>query len=88
MNAEEKPKQLNLFVFIALMGTSTVALSSKLFFRNIVTDVFAYVLEISILLIFSYYFIVFLKNALSSKSFLHELKNPKTANLYSSIPNF
>lgn len=79
-------KKLNLFLFISLMGSSTLALASKLFFSNLYFAVFSYILELGIIIFFVYYFILFLISLFHWKEMSESLKNPKIANLYSAIP--
>jgi len=43
-------EKLSLVIFIALMGTSTLALTSNLIFNNFLTDAFSYILELSIII--------------------------------------
>jgi len=76
----------NLIIFIALMGSSTVALASKTIFNNILTNTFSYLLEVFIIIIFLFYFLKFIAHILRKKDFIKNLKNPLKSNLYSSIP--
>ncbi|HHE76616.1 MAG TPA: hypothetical protein ENL27_01375 [Candidatus Parcubacteria bacterium] len=77
--------QLNLITFIALMGTSALSLATYLLFPFIPAKVFSYILEISILLIFSFYLLKFFKHICEGDIFISNLKNPMVANLYSAI---
>jgi len=80
-----KNTNLNLVTFIALMGSSALALASKLIFNNILTDVFSYVIEISVIALFLFYLPLFVIH-IKKKEFSENLKNPMKSNLYSSIP--
>ena len=79
-------KKLNLVVFIALMGTSALALASKLIFNNILTDAFSYLLEIGVMLVFSFQFSKFLIHIFERGDFIENLRNPLKSNLYSAVP--
>lgn len=79
-------KALNLPVFIALMGTSALALTTKMIFDSPITDAFSYLLEISVMVIFIVHFLRFITHLIERGDFLDNLKNPQKSNLYSAIP--
>lgn len=81
-----KKINLNLIVFIALMGTSALALSTKLIFSNILTNAFSYLLEIFVIIFFLIHFSKFILHIFEKKGFTENLKNPAKSNLYSAIP--
>ncbi len=80
---EMKKVQIDLSMFVALMGTLTLAISSKLIFDNSISNSFAYLLEISSILIYTIYFFKFLIHVFN-KSFVEALKDPSKSSLYSS----
>ena len=79
-------EKLSLVIFIALMGTSTLALTSNLIFNNFLTDAFSYILELSIIIVFLFYFSKFVVHIFKKKDFVENLRDPLKSNLYSSIP--
>ncbi len=79
-------KPLNLIVFVALMGTSALALASQIIFQNTFFHFLAVGLEIGVILVFLYYFILLLEHIFLWKGFLENIKNPAKANLYSAMP--
>jgi len=81
-----KEKKLNLIIFIALMGTSALALVTQMIFNNIYAQIFSYILEIGVIFIFLFYLMVFLNHLIKRKNFWENLKNPLKSNLYSAVP--
>ncbi len=78
-------KQFNPIIFIALMGTSALALASDFVLKNTFLAFFAPLLSFGVLFVFLWNYYVFLKHFFS-KNFRESLKNPKKANLYSAMP--
>ncbi len=82
----EKFFEFNLIVFVALMGSSALALASKLFFNNFFLNSFSVLLELGIIIIFSWFFLIFLKNIFFNfNSVKKDLKNPLKSNLFPSV---
>ncbi len=79
-------KSLNLIVFIALMGTSALALASQLLFSAKIFHWLAFLLEVSVIIIFLYYFILLLEHIYNWNNFIDNIKNPAKTNLYSAMP--
>ena len=79
-------KPLNLIVFIALMGTSALALASQMIFQKGFFHWWAIILELGIIIVFAYYFILFLEQIFTWKEFKTNSQNPTKANLYSAMP--
>ncbi len=69
------------------MGTSALALSSKIIFNNnVLANMFSYLLEISVIFMFLLYFLKFIIHIFEKKDLVENLKNPIKSNLYSAIP--
>lgn len=79
-------KALDLTAFIALMGTSALALTTRLIFRHPLADAFSYLLELSVIAIFLVHFSRFMDHLIERGDFLDNLKNPQKSNLYSAVP--
>jgi len=79
-------KPVNPMIFIALMGTSALALASGLIFDNPVMTTFSVVLELSVIGIFAWFFGAFLLQIVTQRARLvEELKHPIRANMYPGI---
>jgi|GEM_PF-4097817 len=86
MEEKTNKKNFNFIVFIALMGTSALTLATKSIFNNIFTDLFSYLLEISVIILFLFYFLKFIFYIFDKEKFIGNLKNPSISNLHSAIP--
>jgi len=76
---------VDLVNFIALMGTSALALATKIIFGNTFLSEFSVLLELGVIFIFILYFTKFLIHLLKRDAFLNNIKNPLKSNLYSAI---
>jgi len=75
-----------LAVFVALMGTSAVALATKSIFNNFLADVFVYGLEIIIISVFLYHLAKFLIHLKGWNNLSNNLKSPLKSGMYSAMP--
>jgi len=83
----EDSKPLNPAIFVALMGTSALAISTELIFDNVASHTFATLLELSVISIFIYFFALFLFQLLTSHTgLIEELIHPLKSNMYPGIP--
>ncbi len=82
----EKKEKINLVPFIAMMGSATLALASKSILGGAIGTTFAYIIEISIIALFSWKFGVFIWHIARRWGRVWEdLKTPLRANLYPTI---
>ena len=81
-----KSDNVNLIAFVALMGTSALALASKLVIGGPVGSIFAYLLEIGIIAVFLVHLLRFTRHLLKWNGFIANLQNPLKSNLYSAMP--
>ncbi len=79
-------KGINLVAFVALMGTSALALASKQIVGGALGNAFAYLLELSVILVFLVHFAKFILHIAAWGEFVKGLHNPTKANLYSAMP--
>ena len=81
-----KSGNINLIVFIALMGTSALALASKSIVGGPIGSTFAYFLEVGVVAVFSVHLFRFFGHLLKKEEFIANLRNPTKSNLYSAMP--
>ncbi len=78
-------KPLNVFVFLWIMSTAILAISSKMIFWNIVVTKILYIIQVLLLLLFMLKLIHFLSNIFDIKNFIKNIKSLEKTNLYSAI---
>ena len=79
-------KEINIMLFVALMGTSALALAFALLFPVPYAKYFAYLLEISVILIFNINFLgLLLKFLTDYGSIKKQLKTPLKANVFPAV---